>query len=87
MLKSFEDGKREVNYEFVYSFRGKKHSEETKKIIGQKNSIHQKGKNNSQFGTCWIYNDELKESKKININQLCKFIEQGWIRGRKIKKY
>ena len=44
------------NPELPPSFLGKKHKEETKKLIGQKNSISQKGSKNSQYGTFWITN-------------------------------
>ena len=53
-LKSIQD---------VYSWVGKKQNEETKKKIGEKNSINQKGEKNSQFGTKWITNGY--ENKKI----------------------
>jgi hypothetical protein len=39
------------------TFYGKKHSSEVKKIIGEKNSNHQNGEKNSQFGTMWITNE------------------------------
>ena len=45
-----------------------------------KNIKHQQGKNNSQYGTCWITNE--KESKKIFKGDL---IPDGWRLGRKIK--
>lgn len=64
------------------SFSGKTHKEETKKKIGQANSIHQKGNKNSQFGTKWIYSDDLKLSKKIKNDEN---IPIGWKLGRKIK--
>lgn len=62
------------------SFLGKKHSEETKKLIGEKNSLKQKGKNNSQFGTCWITNN--KENKKIRKEDLPKWERLGFHKGR-----
>ena len=61
------------------TFIGKKHTEESKKIIGKKNSIHQKGEKNSQFGTCWITNGY--ENKKIDKNKL--YLYPEWKLGRK----
>jgi len=46
---------------------------------------HQKGEKNSQFGTKWIHNDDLKLSKKCNKNDLLDHLENGWKLGRKIK--
>ena len=62
------------------SFFGKRHKEESKRLIGEKNSINQKGSSNSQFGTCWITNEI--ENKKIKKGDL---IPDGWRLGRKIK--
>lgn len=42
-------------------------------------SIIQSGKNNSQYGTMWICNMELKESKTIKKDDP---IPEGWIKGR-----
>lgn len=64
------------------SFAGKTHNEETKSKIGSKNAIYQNGLNNSQFGTMWIHNIELKQNKKISKNDP---IPNGWIIGRKMK--
>ena len=61
-----------------YAFKGKKHSEETKTIIGEKNSISQLGNKNSQFGTMWITNGS--ENKKIKKETT---IPDGWYKGRK----
>jgi hypothetical protein len=61
-----------------YSWLGKKHKEESKRLIGEKNSIKQKGSGNSQFGTCWITNEI--ENKKIKKGDL---ITEGWRLGRK----
>jgi hypothetical protein len=47
-----------------------------------KNIEHQQKEKNSQYGTMWIYNLELQESKKINKEDV---IPKGWLKGRKIK--
>ena len=46
-------------------WKGRKHREEVKKCIGEKNSFHQQGEKNSQFGLKWIHNLELKYNKRI----------------------
>lgn len=67
------------------SFIGKSHTEETKRKIGAANSKHQKGKGNSQYGTCWIYHPTLKRNKKIPRVELQEWCAKGWSLGRKIK--
>ncbi len=67
------------------SFYGKHHTEETKHIIGMKNSIHQQGNNHSQYGTHWIYSLTEKKSVKIKKEELNDWLEKGWIKGRKMK--
>jgi hypothetical protein len=62
------------------AFSNKSHSEETKRKIGESNSVKQKGSKNSQYGKCWITNET--ESKKINKGDI---IPEGWRLGRKIK--
>jgi group I intron endonuclease len=57
---------------------GKNHSEEAKQKIGKASSLKQKGKNNSQFGTCWITNGT--ENKKIKKTDT---LPVGWSLGRK----
>jgi len=76
--KYFEDGG-------INGFAGKAHSDETKKKIGEANSKHQKGEGNSQFGKVWIYNIDLKESKKIERDKLPEYLDLGWLKGRKMK--
>lgn len=63
----------------VKSFKGKKHTEETKRRIGEANSEHQSGAKNSQYGSIWITNGV--NSKKINKKDS---IPDGWNRGRKM---
>lgn len=63
------------------TFYGKKHSEQTKKIIGEKNSINHIGEKNSQYNTMWITNGVI--NKKISKNES---IPKGWNKGRKFKK-
>lgn len=64
---------------------GKHHTDESRMKIGVANSIQQRGEKNSQFGTVWISNLTLKKSQKIKIEELDSFLEQGWIKGRKMK--
>jgi len=67
------------------TFLGKTHTDETKEKIGQMNSFHQSGKKNSQYNTCWIYNPELKINKKIPSGDIDKWINEGYLKGRKVK--
>ena len=55
----------------------KKHKEESKKKIGEKNSFHQIGSGNSQFGKMWITNGTY--SRKILKEET---IPEGWKKGR-----
>lgn len=77
--KAYKKGRKKV----IPDWTGKKHKEETKKKIGEKNSEYQKGNKNSQYGTCWITKDG--ENKKIKKEELEIFIQQGWEKGRKLK--
>jgi len=73
---------------FPYSTRnwtGKRHSEESKKKIGEANSKSQKGKLNSQYGKMWIFNEKKKESIKIIQEEFEAYKSKGWLKGRKIK--
>jgi hypothetical protein len=74
------DGVKVAHLEDKYkynNFTGKQHTEESKKRIGEKNSLHQTGKNNSQYGSMWITNGN--ESKKIKKDSI---IPDGWYKGR-----
>lgn len=72
-----EEGK--IRYD---TFTGKKHTEETKKLIGKATSIAQAGEGNSQYGTRWVHSLEEKRSKRIMKSEE---IPTGWLEGRKIK--
>ena len=63
------------------SFLGKELSDEHKRKIGEKNSKIQSGSGNSQFGTCWICNDQ--EVKRIKAEELQLWLDAGWRKGRK----
>ncbi len=64
---------------------GKKHKDESKRKIGEKNSKNQKGEKNSQYGTCWIYHKDFG-NKKINKDEINDYMNEGWVKGRIIKK-
>ena len=70
--------------EFGGGFIGKNHSEETKSKMSEKAKLRT-GDKNSQFNTCWIFNDETKQSIKIKNNELQAYLNLGWSKGRKMK--
>ena len=76
---------RYLSKELIGIWKNRKHSEETKRKIGKANSMHQSGKGNSQYGKCWIYNLKLKQSKRVYKNEINEYLEENWIKGRKIK--
>jgi len=62
-------------------FKDKTHSEET---LGKMREVMKgkgTGKDNSQYGTCWITRDG--ESKKINKEGINEYLAKGWAKGRK----
>lgn len=63
----------------INGFKGKTHNDNTKKIIGENSSKHQSGKNNSQYGTMWIHNEELQRNRKIKKTDP---IPIGWKHGK-----
>ncbi len=64
------------------SFLGKIHSEESKEKMRKGAKGKHVGDKNSQYGTCWIYNEKIKECKKI---KTVEEIPNGWLKGRKLK--
>lgn len=79
------DDPRYVSGELTAVWKDRKHTEQTKlqMRLTHKKNYHQQGEKNSQFGTCWIHNN--KENKKIKKEELEKYIDIGWIKGRKMK--
>lgn len=82
---NMNDMRRKGRLVASFGFAGRTHTNETKRKIGESNQKLQKGKGNSQYGTCWIYNSELRENKKIPRFELNERVKQGWIRGRKMR--
>jgi hypothetical protein len=74
--KAHADGK--IKYD---TFTGKKHTEETKKLMSESKKGTGKGEKNSQYGSCWITRDG--ENKKIKKQELETFVKEGWEKGRK----
>ena len=71
------NGLKEYYKTHIGHFTGKQHTEETKQKVGGKNSKHQSGKGNSQYGTMWITNDI--ENSKISKTDP---VPDGWRKGR-----
>lgn len=65
---------------------GKNHSDYSKKKMSESSKGKGLGNMNSQFGKIWIYNDLLKENKKINFSDYYLF-ENNWNRGLKMEYF
>ena len=76
---------RYLSGELTFMWKDRKHKPKTIEKVKQifKHINHQQGKKNSQYGTCWIHNE--KENKKIKKEDLELYINDGWIKGRKMK--
>lgn len=84
LIRIAKGDKRYLNGELKFHWEGKKHKEESKNKISNANKNKQKGEENSQYGTCWIYNENLKQNKKIKRNDLQQWLSQSWLKGRKV---
>jgi len=78
--KAMDEGRMKT-WKENYDWNGKKHSEETKIKMRKSKIGTGVGKNNSQFGTCWI--TKGGENKKIKKQELETYTQQGWEKGRK----
>lgn len=67
----------------VINWKGRKHSDETKEKMSEMRKGNGIGNTNSQYGTCWITKDG--ENKKIKKEDLVTYINDGWVKGRKLK--
>jgi len=64
----------------IPDWTGRKHKVDTiEKMRGLR--PQSSGSNNSQYGSMWIYNEELKQNKKVPITDP---IPDGWVKGRKL---
>jgi len=81
-----KDDERYLSGELVHSSSGYKHTKEHKEKMSKIMSKKTKGKGNSQYGTMWIYNLDIEESKKIKQEEFHSFQKMGWIKGRKMFK-
>ena len=81
IFKTNNKDPRYLSGELVTAYTGYKWTDEQKKKLKEKfaNTSHQKGENNSQFGTKWIYKDS--ECIKIKKEELEKYLNEGWQLG------
>lgn len=61
------------------SFKGRKHSDEAKRRIGERSSLAMTGEGNSQYGTIWITDGKMARKVPRDI-----LIPEGWRKGRKM---
>lgn len=85
VLKRYEKIKQSrIENNSIFSFRGRKHSEETLLKMRDISKTNKLAEKNGSFGTIWIYNIELKINKKIKAEELDLYSTNGWIKGRKM---
>jgi|OM-RGC.v1.013590980 NUMOD3 motif. len=82
--RNIQEWNKRAPPEAYATFTGRKHSEETKAKMRASMGQKQTGKNNSQFGTCWVCR-EGEAPRKIKKTELLTFQEAGWQRGRKVR--
>lgn len=65
-----------------HNWVGKTHSDEVKKLLSEQAKARTA---NSSTGNPWVYHEDLKQSKKVKADQLESYLQQGWLKGRKLK--
>ena len=79
---------RYISGELTVFWKGKKHSEESKrKMKNAQQRVNRNKDKNPNYGHIWIYNNELKQNKNIHKDELENYINEGWIKGRKAIYY
>ena len=78
------DDERYVSGELVYVWKGRQHEKEYFEKIKKtfKEIKHQQGEKNSRYGTVWVTKNGV--NKSINKNELEFYINDGWVKGRKL---
>lgn len=76
---------RYLSGELKFMWCNMKFPEEAAKKLSEKylKSGFHKGQNNPMYNTCWISDIENKKSIKISNDNLNKYLQDGWIKGRK----
>lgn len=64
---------------------GKKHNDESKKKMSANRKGKFTGKDNSNYGNCWVYSDSEFKNKSIKKEELNDYINSGWKPGIKMK--
>jgi hypothetical protein len=67
-------------YTFIPDTTGMKHTDDVKKRMSEAHS----GSKNSQYGTCWV--TDGSNSKKIKNEELKEYLDNGFVKGRRIKR-
>lgn len=65
-------------------WKGKKTPQSMKDKQSKTMKVRTKGQGNSQYGTCWICHIVLKMNRKIKRAELNDWLQEGWIKGRKL---
>ncbi len=79
LKENVQIAKRNGSFLGRQNFKGKTHTNKTKKLISEK-AKERTGDKNSQYGTCWIMKGGV--NKKIKKEELNKYQQEGWVKGR-----